>query len=164
VNRGASSTVTLIQSDDGRNIIVDTGDPSDRHTIVESLREAGLTPGDIDIVVNTHAHGDHTGNNDLFDHAIVVEPKEGLKLKEDIQIIYTPGHTLDSYSVLVSTARGTIAIVGDLISLESDLSSGRVPYSIDFPLQKENRERVLGMAQYIVPGHDGMFKVRNKAG
>ena len=160
--RRASSTVTLIRSDDGRRIIVDTGDQRERHTILDALGRVGLTPGDVDLVVNTHRHSDHMGNNGLFNHAVVVEPKDGLRLGEDVQIIYTPGHTLDSYSVLARTDCGTVAIVGDLISLQSDLRSGRVPFSADFALQQENRARVLGTAQYIVPGHNGMFKVRNE--
>ena len=58
------------------NILVDTGagDKNDkkfcevygierRPTLVESLREHGLSPEDIDIVINTHLHFDHAGGD-----------------------------------------------------------------------------------------------------
>lgn len=49
------------------NIIVDTMTPWDKDLILESLlTRAELDPEDINFVVNTHGHSDHTGNNNLF--------------------------------------------------------------------------------------------------
>jgi glyoxylase-like metal-dependent hydrolase (beta-lactamase superfamily II) len=154
---GASSTVTLIISD--KKVIVDTGIRIDRQTIIEGIRKEGLEPEDIDLVVNTHPHGDHRGNNDLFENATFVENRE-CKLCEDVEMVHTPGHTSVCHSMLVHTDdRGMVAIVGDLISLESDLVTGRVLQTVDFDLQKRNRERILRMADYIIPGHGDGFKV-----
>lgn len=52
----------------GRRILVDTGYGDDTHQgrtgrLLEELARAGLAPGAVDVVVNTHAHGDHTGRN-----------------------------------------------------------------------------------------------------
>lgn len=73
----------LIQGDSIPNILVDTGihDPSwvtdavspcrqsPDETIIGSLRTLGLEAEDIEIVVNTHLHYDHSDNNPLFAHA-----------------------------------------------------------------------------------------------
>lgn len=40
--------------------------PWDADRIVKSLKLNGLTPDDINYVVSTHGHSDHTGNNNLF--------------------------------------------------------------------------------------------------
>jgi glyoxylase-like metal-dependent hydrolase (beta-lactamase superfamily II) len=71
----------LVQTDD-KNILIDTGLGElpeglakfynvrrDGEGIVKSLRAHGLGPEDIDIVVNTHLHVDHAGNNSLFKNA-----------------------------------------------------------------------------------------------
>lgn len=49
---------------DGRTVLVDTGNgPEAEGKLMEELRQAGIAPGDIDTVVFTHLHGDHTGWN-----------------------------------------------------------------------------------------------------
>jgi len=79
----------LIQCDGG-NILIDTGMGElpehlagfykvqrDGKGILMSLREHGLHPDDINIVVNTHLHVDHAGNNHLFENArIYVQKRE----------------------------------------------------------------------------------------
>ncbi|MCM3023219.1 N-acyl homoserine lactonase family protein [Heyndrickxia ginsengihumi] len=76
----------------GYNILIDTGihelqwveehiglcrQQSDE-TIIEALRTGvGWSPGDVDIVINTHLHYDHCGNNRLFKNArFYVQRKE----------------------------------------------------------------------------------------
>lgn len=71
---------------EGQRILVDTGiaDPAwfertvgDRtwqepgETLVDGLRHIGWSPEEVDIVVNTHLHADHCGNDDLFPSARV---------------------------------------------------------------------------------------------
>jgi N-acyl homoserine lactone hydrolase len=76
----------------GYNILIDTGihdlkwveenigpcrqQPDE--TIVEALKKGvGWSPEDVDIVINTHLHYDHSGNNRLFKNArFVVQKKE----------------------------------------------------------------------------------------
>ncbi|MBX7110394.1 MAG: MBL fold metallo-hydrolase [Dehalococcoidia bacterium] len=49
---------------DGRTVLVDAGNgPEAEGKLMEELRAAGVAPGDIDTVVFTHLHGDHTGWN-----------------------------------------------------------------------------------------------------
>ena len=40
--------------------------------IVNQLAMIGVKPGDIDIVINSHLHGDHAGNNGLFTNATFI--------------------------------------------------------------------------------------------
>jgi N-acyl homoserine lactone hydrolase len=68
----------LIQTSDGKNILVDTGPPRDGtyvaldnmsvqiEDVVEILTTLGLTPRDIDLLVCTHFDSDHSGNHDQF--------------------------------------------------------------------------------------------------
>jgi len=49
---------------DGRRILVDTGLGHSRGgAMLDELDAAGIRPDQIDLVVNTHVHGDHTGGN-----------------------------------------------------------------------------------------------------
>lgn len=68
----------LIQMNDGRNILVDSGIPADfqpppgalPHThetnVVMQLDELGLRPDDIDLLICTHFDVDHAGYHDAF--------------------------------------------------------------------------------------------------
>jgi N-acyl homoserine lactone hydrolase len=80
----------LIQTDDGKNILVDTGFPpemtgaykqpgneqmpkvDDEDYVLNRLAALGLTPEDIDILIATHLDGDHAGNTDRFPNAEIV--------------------------------------------------------------------------------------------
>lgn len=83
----------LILTDGGEKVLVDTGigDLPDSHkkffpvkrkadeTLKAQLLKHGLKPDDIDIVINTHLHFDHCGNNKLFKNARFVVRKDELK-------------------------------------------------------------------------------------
>lgn len=90
----------LIQTDDGRNILVDTGmdrshianpgatfgetafgdvlkvEMTESDYVVNRLAELGLTPEDIDILVATHFHFDHAGNTRDFSGSEIVVQKD----------------------------------------------------------------------------------------
>ncbi|XP_069033975.1 metallo-beta-lactamase domain-containing protein 1 isoform X1 [Embiotoca jacksoni] len=66
----ADGTVTLITG--LRTVLVDTGGPWDRDFLLRSLKDRGLDPGDVDVVVGTHGHSDHVGNLNLFPAALLI--------------------------------------------------------------------------------------------
>lgn len=69
------STVVLIRGQ--RTILVDTGPMGRRDLLFNALKQRGLTPEAIQMVVLTHAHWDHTQNVDLFPRAtFVIHPAE----------------------------------------------------------------------------------------
>lgn len=171
----ADGTITLIRGP--TNVIVDTGGPWDKHAILKALRREGIRPRDINYVICTHGHSDHTGNNNLFPNATLIlsydvckgdlytfhdfAHGQPYKIDDRIEVIPTPGHTAQDISVIVKTKRGIIAIVGDLFECAEDLENESLWRSFsEMPeTQKANRERVLNLADFIVPGHGDMFQV-----
>lgn len=85
----------LLVRTDGGNILVDTGlgDVPEKlqkyypvrrdSNIRDSLAAEGLTPGDISMVINTHLHFDHAGNNRLFPKADIIVQKRELDFARD---------------------------------------------------------------------------------
>ena len=63
-------------------------------------------------------------------------------------------------SVKVVTSKGVYVIAGDLFEKKDDLLDENIwkeAGSEDPKLQQENRDKVLKMADFIVPGHGPMF-------
>ncbi|KAF7282658.1 hypothetical protein GWI33_002197 [Rhynchophorus ferrugineus] len=173
----ANCTCTLIKGP--INVIIDTMTAWDGRSILNSLKENGLSPDDINFVVCTHGHSDHIGCNYLFLNAVHIvgfsiskEDKyflspdfskgEEYVIHDQIKVIPTPGHTLQDVSVLFQNQGQTIAVTGDLFENERDLLDENIWISAgsdNVELQRKNRNRILGMAKFIVPGHGAMFKV-----
>lgn len=166
----ARSTVTLIKNE--KNIIVDTGAVGEHKGIINGLKKERLRPQDIDIVINTHLHPDHCGNNNLFinaqfiAHEVELMPKskfiavrDEYEVDEKVKIIWTPGHTLGSISVLVRDDK-RYAIVGDAIpTLENYLTWMPPHINIDPKMAIESMEKIKRSADVIIPGHGDMFEV-----
>ncbi|VVB60944.1 Hydroxyacylglutathione hydrolase [uncultured archaeon] len=171
----ASSTITLIKSD--KNIIVDTGSFSDGQKIIDALAKDYLKPEDIDIVVLTHLHIDHTRNTNIFSNAVLyvkhsnsgakwnisdttVEAAEfdNLQIAKDVKTILTPGHFPFHISVVVNTQKGVVVIAGDAISKKDAL--GNIPrFQWNNEEYLRSQKKILDIADYIIPGHGKMFKV-----
>lgn len=79
--RAAFCGVTLIRG--SRNILVDVAHTGRRSLLLDRLRERGLSPADVDVVVLTHAHWDHMLNIDLFPNAeVLLHPRERAYAKQ----------------------------------------------------------------------------------
>ncbi|MFH1358256.1 MAG: MBL fold metallo-hydrolase [archaeon] len=177
-----SSSAILIKSN--KNIIVDTASFLEKDNLINELKKENLTPKDIDIVILTHMHFDHMMNTNLFENAKIFcklrknypgqfhNIKEGYlqrsdlfentEIAKDVKILLTPGHTEDMISLLVETSKGKVAIAGDAIPDEksadpnTEVNPNFVSDVEDF---KKSRDKILKIADYIIPGHGDMFKV-----
>jgi len=111
-----------------------------RHA-ADALAEHDLSPADVRIVVNTHLHFDHCGQNAVFKHAPFYVQRSELErarreekltsewfdfagarfelidgdaeVAEGVRVVATPGHTAGHQSVLVDTPDGDAVMIGD---------------------------------------------------
>jgi len=176
-------TTTLIKSD--KNVVVDPGAFANREKLIEALKNEGLNTDDIEFMVLTHLHLDHTTNISLFKNAKVFMKFRGetnypgqfqkigegyLKrfdilndpIAKDVKIIETPGHTADSITILVETDDGLVAIAGDAMGGEDQMDLNKKPDpNVFYDVGKFdiNRKKIIEIADWIVPGHGKMFKV-----
>lgn len=141
----------------GHNILIDTGLDENElfppagfteetglvpKTLGECLQEHGLSVEEVDIVINTHLHDDHCGNNTLLtaakfyahpdeiafchephpiDHRYdeffiegidFIEATDGMEIVRGIRVHHSPGHTVGCLSVAVDTVHGPAVITG----------------------------------------------------
>ena len=186
----ARSSVTLVCTGQV-NIVIDTGIPGDGDSILEGLEGIGLKPSDVDVVVNTHDHLDHTGENRLFTKAriicgyrdlvkdgvriqvvparIIPLPEHRVELAPNVYVIRTPGHTRDSISVVIRGAEsdfadstGTVVAAGDALPTEANFLQD-VPPAISYSRSVSIRSMAMitKMADWVIPGHDRPFRVKN---
>lgn len=175
----ANGTCTLITGNNNK-ILVDTGSPRDKERLLDKLKQQDLAPGDVNYVVCTHGHVDHVGNLNLFPNAVQMVSRDILEKQdiyadlpenfdkgepysidgENVQVIATPGHTHSDISVVVrNTEYGTVVVCGDLFEHEDDEDLW-AEYSECPEKHEESRRNVLEVADWIVPGHGKMFKVK----
>ena len=168
----ASGTVTLIKGE--QNVIVDTGLPKQKSLILKRLKDHGVSPSEVNFVILTHGHSDHIGNNNLFSKACFILDTDVLQddeftihdftrdafhITDGIDVIHTPGHTDHDVSVVVETQKGTVVVTGDIFECDGDWrKEAWEPWTKHRETQRKSRERILRIADYIVPGHGDMFE------
>lgn len=150
----ASSSVTLIETERHR-IVVDTSSRDKEDVVVKGLERLGLSPRDIDVVINTHSHWDHVGNNHLFKNAEFINYENYRSFKDrEIEILETPGHTWDSISVLYRD----YIVVGDAAPLKDNIVKEVAPgICVDRDLALKTLKRIKSLGKHIVTGHDGIY-------
>src|SRR5690349_24541411 len=135
----------------GGAVLVDTGvgGPQDvlddwrvvNRSVADALAELDMSPADIGLVINTHLHFDHCGQNAVFKHAPFYVQRSELErarrqdtvaakwfdfagaryelldgdaeIAEGVRVVATPGHTVGHQSVFVDAADGTAVMIGD---------------------------------------------------
>ncbi|XP_030285627.1 metallo-beta-lactamase domain-containing protein 1 [Sparus aurata] len=169
----ADGTITLITGP--KIILVDTGGPWDRDFLKATLKDRGLEPGDVHLVVCTHGHSDHVGNLSLFPTAVIVvgyDISEGdtyrpnrmaegqaYTIDEHVSVVPSPGHMGQDVSVQVKgTSAGTVLVAGDLFERCSDEDSWK-DLSMNTAVQEVSRQEALRTADVIIPGHGLPFRV-----
>lgn len=111
-----------------------------RH-MADALEEHDLSPADVKIVINSHLHWDHCGQNAVFKHAPFYVQRTELdrgrreekktaewfdfagarfelidgdaEIAEGVRVVATPGHTVGHQSVLVQVDGGEAVMIGD---------------------------------------------------
>jgi len=174
----ASSTTCLITTEN-KKIITDPG--CNRGKLLEALDKEALTTDDINYVFLSHCHPDHIllagifekakfvtfDTNLMYDKDIMLEFDKHT-LGKDIEIIETPGHVLEHLSLLVNTPTGKVAIAGDVIwwvegeEQVFDINQEDHSQAKGMNMEKliESRKKLIENADYIIPGHGKMFKVK----
>jgi glyoxylase-like metal-dependent hydrolase (beta-lactamase superfamily II) len=172
----ATSTTTLISSG-GKLVLVDPG--MNPRELSAAFNAADINPDDIDIVTATHSHLDHSRNCRQFDKAKVLDlfslykahKKTSEKIyipQTGIKVIFTPGHVDKHFALLFNTAGGRYAIAGDVFWWEDDevqktdsisLIEHVDPVAKDQDILQASRKKLLGIADFIIPGHGDIFPV-----
>jgi glyoxylase-like metal-dependent hydrolase (beta-lactamase superfamily II) len=160
------STIAFVDDGDTR-VVIDPGMVADRGSILGSLTALGLSAEAITDIVLSHHHPDHTLNAALFPNARVHDvwaiyhrdewidrPAEGFELSASVSLIETPGHTDQDITTLVETSEGVVAFTHLWWAADGPADD---PYSPDRGTLSKSRERVLGVASIIVPGHGALF-------
>jgi N-acyl homoserine lactone hydrolase len=87
-----SSGCYLVQTGDGKSILIDSGSPADytlppgmppvreQKNVIEHLTDLGLRPDDIDFLICTHFDVDHAGYHDAFTKAELIVQREHYEL------------------------------------------------------------------------------------
>lgn len=174
----ASSTVVLVRTNN-TNIIVDPG--CNREKLMTSLGEEKLKVGDIDFVLLTHNHLDHTLLTGIFPNAEVLTCEEIYKNDNqiahgniipgtDLAIIQTPGHCNEHCSLAVPTEKGIYVASGDVFwwtvgekqTMDIEKVDDAHPQEVDMKKLIESRKKILKIADHIIPGHGKIFKINRK--
>lgn len=165
-------TVTLVRDGDVV-MVVDPGILESQQVLVDALKKEDLSVEDVNVVCITHSHIDHYRNIGMFPNAKILE-YYGLwdkrtvsdwseNFTSNIRVLHTPGHDYSSITLFVTTGSesghpGVVAICGDVFWKEN---YPREPqddaYASNPEKLKESREVVKKMADWIVPGHGGIY-------
>jgi len=168
VGRRTASTVGYV-ADGALRLVVDPGMVADRRAaILDPLARAGGAPDAVTDVVFSHHHPDHTLNAALFpdaryhDHWAIYHDDEwtdrdaeGYELSASVRLVRTPGHTPEDITTLVGTPDGVVAFTHLWWHASGPPED---PYAVDPAALHAGRERVLAVADLIVPGHGGPFE------
>lgn len=170
IARYASSSVVLIKED--FIIIIDTGLREDWREIRKGLGKVNVEPDEVEILINTHLHGDHIGCNDKFVKAVKYAHPEELssfgynefksvpdKISDRTSILKTPGHVHGHVSVVFDN---DIIIAGDAIPTREHYEKRKIPaIHTDEETARNSLNKICEIARVIIPGHDHPIKTRN---
>ena len=160
------STVTLITDGDVA-VVVDPGMVASREALLAALAAHDVAPAAVTDVVFSHHHPDHTVNAALFPAARIHDfwavydgdlwisrDAEGTELSPSIRLISTPGHTDQDISTVASTPDGVHVCTHAWWGAQGPADD---PFSPDQAVLTRSRQRILGIASVIVPGHGPAF-------
>jgi glyoxylase-like metal-dependent hydrolase (beta-lactamase superfamily II) len=164
------SSVTFIRDGDAL-IVADPGLVANRGLILDPLAALGVAPEAVTHVFLTHHHPDHTVNVALFPNAEVVDfwaryigdqwldhGGDDWRMTPSTRLWLTPGHTEEDASLIVETDDGIYALTH--LWWLTDRTPEIDPYAPDQAVLDAQRERVLAVADIVIPGHGESFRTR----
>jgi len=149
-----SSSVTYIETNRNK-IVIDTSYNSKMNEIIDYFKNKNIDLSEIKYVINTHNHFDHISNNKLFKNAKIIDRITFKDLNDpEIQIIMTPGHTMDSISVIYRD----YVISGDAVPLKNNILKEIPPgVHVDSNLALDSLKKIKKLNKNIITGHDGIL-------
>ena len=163
------SSIVLVRDADAL-IVVDPGMVANRSLITDPLRDLGVAPEAVTHVFLSHHHPDHTINIALFPNAEVVDfwaryigdqwldhDGDGYRLSPHAQLWLTPGHTNEDASLIVEADDAVYAMTHAW--WHADRTPEIDPLGDDQEQLEASRARLLGVADIVIPGHGGPFRV-----
>ncbi|MCW8966316.1 MAG: MBL fold metallo-hydrolase, partial [Candidatus Pacearchaeota archaeon] len=141
-----------------KNILIDTSSPDNMTELEQHLKKLNLDTEDIDIVILTHNHWDHTGNMILFLDAefYANELDFGKNLKDihkleisEFKIIDTPGHSRGGICILYQD----ILFSGDTIFHRGTIGRTDLPGSDEKEMKKSLEKLSKIDYKILCPGH-----------
>ena len=169
--RRVAGTVSLVRGD-SVTLVADPGLVTDRALIIDALKKEGVSPADVTHIFISHHHPDHTVNIALFPNAELVDfwgkykgdlwedHGDGYEIAPGITVLRTPGHTEEDASLVVETEQG-MYVLTHLWSFP-DIKPGEDPLAWNQESLDKHREKILQIADWIIPGHGDMVKNPNK--
>ena len=167
------SSITLVRDGDAL-IVADPGMVADRSRILDPLAALEVAPEAVTHVFISHHHPDHTINIALFPNAEVVDfwaryrddlwldhDGDGHHLSPNAHLWLTPGHTNEDASLIVTADDATYALTH--LWWRADRSPDVDPLADDQAAIEAGRARVLAVADIVIPGHGGAFRVEREA-
>ena len=168
-----ASSVVLVRDGDAL-VVVDPGMVVDRSRILDPLAHLGVAPEAVTHVVLSHHHPDHTHNVALFTEAEVIDyasryrgdrwldhDGDGYRPSPRSQVWLTPGHTNEDLTLVVEADDAVYAMTH--LWWREDRTPDEDPLAADNDAIRRGRERVLGVADVVIPGHGGAFRVERPA-
>jgi glyoxylase-like metal-dependent hydrolase (beta-lactamase superfamily II) len=164
-----ASSIVLVRDGDAA-IVVDPGMVARRALILDPLRDLSVAPDAVTHVFLSHHHPDHTMNIALFPNAEVVDfwaryvddqwldmPGDGYQLSPNATLWLTPGHTEQDASLIVEADDGVYAMTH--LWWHADRTPAIDPVAHDQAAIEAGRSRILAVADVVIPGHGGPFRV-----
>lgn len=162
------STCCLVRDGDAL-IVIDPGLSPSQSAILDPLRALGVEPAEVTDVVISHHHPDHTLNVALFpaarvhDHWAIYDfagrwddvEAEGRVLAPSVFLIRTAGHSAEDISTVAGTPDGVVVFTHAWWSQEGPAED---PYAPDPVVLRASRDRILRLADLIVPAHGAPFR------
>jgi glyoxylase-like metal-dependent hydrolase (beta-lactamase superfamily II) len=165
-----ASSIVLVRDADAL-IVVDPGMVARRSLILDPLAALDVVPDAVTHVFLSHHHPDHTMNVALFPNAEVVDfwarykddlwldhDNDGYHLSPNAQLWLTPGHTEEDASLIVEADDGVYAMTH--VWWHADRTPVDDPVASDQATLEASRARILAVADIVIPGHGGPFRVR----